>query len=133
MNVTVSPPSHLLKITAVTARWALGLLVAAWLLLALVVLVLHGWIVPRIGGYRGVLEAQATRSIGVEVRIASVSAQAEGFSGLFFPTFELRGVALHDAQGREALKLARVVAVVSPRSIWGSSGAPGCSSPSSSA
>ncbi|MBS0452961.1 MAG: TIGR02099 family protein [Proteobacteria bacterium] len=118
MNVTASPPSHLLKITAVTARWALGLLVAAWLLLALVVLVLHGWIVPRIGEYRGVLEAQASRSIGVEVRIASVSAQAEGFSGLFFPTFELRGVALHDAQGREALKLARVVAVVSPRSIW---------------
>lgn len=118
MNVTASPPSHLLKITAVTARWALGLLVAAWLLLALVVLVLHGWIVPRIGEYRGVLEAQATRSIGVEVRIASVSAQAEGFSGLFFPSFELRGVALHDAQGREALKLARVVATVSPRSIW---------------
>ncbi|MBS0344480.1 MAG: TIGR02099 family protein, partial [Proteobacteria bacterium] len=27
-------------------------------------------------------------------------------------------MALHDAQGREALKLARVVAVVSPRSIW---------------
>lgn len=118
MNVTVSPPSHLLKITAVTARWALGLLVAAWLLLALVVLVLHGWIVPRIGEYRGVLEAQATRSIGVEVRIGSVSAQAEGFRGFLFPTFELHDVALHDAQRREALKLARVVATVSPRSLW---------------
>lgn len=118
MNVTASPPSHLLKITAVTARWALGLLVAAWLLFALVVLVLHAWIVPRIGEYRGVLEAQASRSIGVEVRIGSISAQAEGYRGILFPTFELRDVALHDAHQREALKLARVVATVSPRSIF---------------
>ena len=118
MNVTASPPSHLLKITAVTARWALGLLVAAWLLFALVVLVLHAWIVPRICEYRGVLEAQASRSIGVEVRIGSISAQAEGFRGILFPTFELRDVALHDAQQREALRLARVVATVSPRSIF---------------
>ncbi|SFM32156.1 YhdP family protein [Variovorax sp. OV329] len=118
MNVTASPPSHLLKITAVTARWALGLLVAAWLLFALVVLVLHAWIVPRIGEYRGVLEAQASRSIGVEVRIGSIHAQAEGFHGLLFPTFELRDVALLDAQKREGLKLARVVATVSPRSLF---------------
>ncbi len=118
MNVTASSPSHLLKITAVTARWALGLLIAAWLLFALVVLVLHGWIVPRIGEYRGALEAQATRSIGVAVRIGSISAQAEGWRGFLFPSFELRDVALHDAQQREALKLARVVATVSPRSLW---------------
>ncbi|HSV60276.1 MAG TPA: YhdP family protein [Variovorax sp.] len=118
MNVTASPPSHLLKITAVTARWALGLLVAAWLLFALVVVVLHGWIVPRIGEYRPVLEAQASRSIGVPVRIGAISAQAEGWRGLLFPSFELRDVVLHDAQQREALKLARVVATVSPRAIW---------------
>lgn len=118
MNVTASSPSHLLKITAVTARWALGLLVAAWLLLALVVLVLHGWIVPRIGEYRGALEAQATRSIGVAVSIGSVSAQAEGWRGMLFPTFELSDVVLHDEQNREALKLAKVLATVSPRSLW---------------
>src|ERR1700742_1320637 len=112
MNVTASPPSHLLKITAVTARWALGLLVAAWLLFALVVVVLHGWIVPRIGEYRPVLEAQASRSVGVPVSIGAVSAQTEGWRGFLFPTFELRDVALHDAQQREALKLARVVATV---------------------
>ena len=35
MNDTASTPSRLLKITAVTARWLLGLLIAAWLLLAL--------------------------------------------------------------------------------------------------
>jgi len=65
MNDTTSSPSRLLKITAATARWLLGLLIGAWLLLALSVVVLHLWIVPRIGNYRGALEAQATRAIGV--------------------------------------------------------------------
>ncbi|MDM0115298.1 YhdP family protein [Variovorax sp. J22R133] len=118
MNVTASSPSRLLKITAVTARWLLGLLVAAWLLFALVVVVLHGWIVPRIGEYRGVLEAQATRSIGVPVTIGAITAKSEGLLGSFFPTFELRDVVLHDAQNRDALRLGRVVAGFSPRSMW---------------
>lgn len=114
MNDTVSSPSRLLKITAVTARWLLGLLVAAWLLLALAVVVLHAWIVPRIGDYRGALEAQASKAIGVPVRIGSITAR----SGSLFPAFELRDVVLQDAQQREALRLVRVVASVSPRSLW---------------
>ncbi|MDM0039499.1 YhdP family protein [Variovorax sp. J22G21] len=114
MNDTTSSPSRLLRITAVTARWILGLLIAAWLLFALSVVVLHGWIVPRIGDYRGALEAQASKAIGVPVRIGSITAE----SGSLFPSFELRDVVLHDAQQREALKLARVVASVSPRSLW---------------
>ena len=114
MNDTTSSPSRLLRITAVTARWILGLLIAAWLLFALSVVVLHGWIVPRIGDYRGALEAQASKVIGVPVRIGSITAE----SGGLFPSFELRDVVLHDAQQREALKLARVVASVSPRSLW---------------
>jgi len=118
MNVTASPPSRWLKITAVVARWALGLVAAAWLLFAAVVVVLHGWIVPRIGEYRGALEAQATRSIGVPVRIGAVSAHSEGWRGIFLPTIELRDVVLHDAQQREALRLPRVSATVSARSLW---------------
>ncbi|WP_422823975.1 YhdP family protein [Variovorax robiniae] len=114
MNVTTSSPSRLLQVTAVTARWMLGLLIAAWLLFALSVVVLHGWIVPRIGEYRAVLEAQASKAIGVPVRIGAITAVSEGL----FPTFELRDVVLHDSLNREALKLARVVASVSPRSIW---------------
>jgi uncharacterized protein (TIGR02099 family) len=114
MNDTTSSPSRLLKITAVTARLLLGLLIGAWLLFALSVAVLHSWIVPRIGEYRGALEAQASRAIGVPVRIGSITAQ----SGSLFPTFELRDVVLQDAQQREALRLARVVASVSPRSAW---------------
>ncbi|WP_307646081.1 YhdP family protein [Variovorax boronicumulans] len=114
MNDTASTPSRLLKITAVTARWLLGLLIAAWLLLALSVVVLHAWIVPRIGDFRGALEAQASKAIGVPVRIGSITARPEGL----FPAFELRDVVLQDADQREALRLVRVVASVSPRSIW---------------
>jgi uncharacterized protein (TIGR02099 family) len=114
MNDTASTPSRLLKITAVTARWLLGLLIAAWLLLALSVVVLHAWIVPRIGDFRGALEAQASKAIGVPVRIGSITARAEGL----FPAFELRDVVLQDAEKREALRLVRVVASVSPRSLW---------------
>src|SRR4051794_24121422 len=114
MNDTTSSPSRLLKITAVTARWLLALLFGAWLLLVLSVVVLHVWIVPRIGDYRGALEAQASRAIGVPVRIGSVSAQ----SGGLFPTIELRDVVLQDSNEQEALRLMRVVASVSPRSLW---------------
>lgn len=114
MNDTASSPSRLLKITAVTARWLLGLLIAAWLLFGLSVFVLHAWIVPRIGEYRAALETQASKAIGVPVRIGSIEAR----SGHLFPTFELRDVVLQDAQQRDALRLARVVASVSPRSIW---------------
>ncbi|MGJ7509520.1 YhdP family protein [Variovorax sp. GT1P44] len=114
MNDTTSSPSRLLKITAATARWLLGLLIGAWLLLALSVVVLHIWIVPRIGDYRVALEAQATRAIGVPVLIGSISAQ----SGGIFPTVELRDVVLQDAHQQAALRLERVVASVSPRSLW---------------
>ena len=114
MNDTTSSPSRLLKITAVTARWLLGLLLGAWLLLALSVVVLHIWIVPRIGDYRVALEAQATRAIGVPVLIGSITAR----SGSIFPTVELRDVVLQDARKQEALRLERVVASVSPRSLW---------------
>jgi len=114
MNDTASSPSRLLKLTAVTARWLLSLLIAAWLLLALSVVVLHAWIVPRIGDFRGALEAQASKAIGVPVLIGSITARSEGL----FPAFELRDVVLLDAGKREALRLVRVVASVSPRSLW---------------
>ena len=114
MNDTATHPSRLLKITAVSAKWLLGLLIAAWLLFAVSVVVLHGWIVPRIGDYRGFVEAQASRIIGVPVQIGAIGAK----SGTLFPTFELNDVVVRDASGREALRLARVVASVSPRSLW---------------
>ena len=113
MNDTTSSPSRLLKITAATARWLLGLLIAAWLLVALSVFVLHGWIVPRIGEYRTAIEAQASRLLGAPVKIGSISAQSAGL----FPSFELRDVVISGGQ-QDAMRLGRVVASVSPRSVW---------------
>ena len=109
-----APPTRLLRCTAALARWLLGLLLAGYVVLALAWGGLHGWIVPRIGNYRAQLEQQATRALGIPVRLDTIAARTEGL----IPTVELGGVALLDAQGREALRLPRVVLAVSPRSLW---------------
>ena len=114
MNVTTPSPPRLLRIAAAAARWLLALVVAGWLLVGLCVVVLHAWIVPRIGEWRGALEVQASRLAGVPVRIGSLQA----YSRSLFPTIELHDVVLEDPGRGEALRLARVVASVSPRSLW---------------
>lgn len=114
MNETTPAPSKALKVchAAASALW--------WMALALCVVLtlawgaLHGWIVPRIGQWRPALEAQASQVLGVPVRIGAIEAQTQGM----LPSFELRDVTLQDAQGREALRLSRVVVAVSPRSLW---------------
>jgi uncharacterized protein (TIGR02099 family) len=103
-----------LKIAAVAARLALGLVLAFWILFAAAWAVLHGWIVPRIADFRPRLETAATQALGVPVRIGQITAR----SGGLIPAFELRDVALLDAQGRAALSLPRVLAAVSPSSLW---------------
>jgi uncharacterized protein (TIGR02099 family) len=117
MNEPLPNPSRLLKWMAIFARWSLGLLLAMWLLLAVVWGGLHGWIVPRISEYRPQLETLAARALGVPVRIGALSARTEGL----VPSFEIEDVALLDPQGREALRLPRVVVSLSPRSAmrWG--------------
>ncbi len=107
-------PTRRLKIAAVAARIALGLVLAFWVLFAAAWAVLHGWIVPRIAEFRPRLESAATQALGVPVRIGQITAR----SGGLVPSFELRDVALLDAQGRAALSLPRVLAAVSPSSLW---------------
>ena len=114
MNEPSLHPSPLLKTMAWLARWSLGLLVGALVLLAVSWGALHSWIVPRIGDYRVQLEAQAGRALGVPVRIGALAARSDSL----FPTIELRDVVLLDAQGSAALRLQRVVLAVSPRSLW---------------
>lgn len=109
-----SSPSRLLKASAAIAQWILWLLATAWLVLALAWGALHGWIVPRIGELRPDLETEAARVLGVPVRIGGIAAQ----SGGLIPSFELTNVVLLDAQGREALRLPRIVAALTPRSLW---------------
>ena len=114
MNESTPSPSRFLKASASIAQWVLWVLATAWLVLALAWGALHGWIVPRIGELRPDLEIEAARVLGVPVRIGSITAQ----SGGLIPSFELSDVVLLDAQGREALRLPRVVAALTPKSLW---------------
>ncbi len=107
-------PSKLLKTWSALTRWLLGLVLLVWLVLGVMWGGLHWMIVPRIAEFRPQLEAQATRAIGVPVRVGAVTATSDGL----LPSFELTNVSLLDAQGRVALSLPRVVVVVSPRSLW---------------
>ncbi|RZJ27192.1 MAG: TIGR02099 family protein [Haliea sp.] len=108
-------PTRRLKFAAMAARIALGLALAFWVLFGAAWAVLHGWIVPRIADFRPRLETAATQALGVPVRIGEITAR----SGGLIPSFELRDVTLLDAQGRAALSLPRVLAGVSPASLWG--------------
>lgn len=113
--IDLSPaPSSLLKTLTILARWSLGLLLTAWLVLLAAWSALHWVIVPRIAEFRPQLEARATQILGVPVRIGAIGAHSSGM----IPSFELTDVQLFDAQGREALRLPRVLAALSPRSLW---------------
>ena len=101
------------KITAALSKLLLGLAVAAWLMFALAWMALHWVIVPRIGELRPRLEIEASKVLGVPVKIGDISAKSVGI----IPSFELKDIALLDAAGREALKLPRILASVSPASL----------------
>jgi uncharacterized protein (TIGR02099 family) len=107
-------PSKLLKTWSALTRWLLAVVIFTWALLGIMWGALHWLIVPRIGEFRPQLEAQATRALGVPVRVGAVTASTSGL----LPSFELLDVSLLDAQGRAALSLPRIVVLVSPRSLW---------------
>ena len=108
-------PPRRLHWLALILRILLWLVASAWLLFGLSWFVLHGWIVPRIGEFRPRLELEASKALGVPVRIGGITAHSQGM----IPSFELSDVTLLDAQGREALRLPRVLGALSPSSIWG--------------
>lgn len=111
-----STPSsnRLLSMLAWSVRWLSWFMIAALMVFAVAWGVLHGFIVPRIGEFRPRVEAEASRALGVPVRIGELTAQSTGL----VPSFELRDVQLLDPQGREALRLPRVLAALSPKSLW---------------
>ncbi len=115
--ITSNAPTRIsagLRIGAWTARLLLWLVLAAWLLFTVTWAALQVWIVPRIGDYRVQMETQASKALGIPVRIGAVQAQSDGL----IPSFELHDVSLLDAQGREALQLPLVIASLSPLSLW---------------
>lgn len=101
------------KVAASLSRLLLWLAMAAWVLFAVAWIVLHGVIVPRIGDFRPQLETEASKALGVPVRIGAITATSVGI----IPSFELQNVALLDSAGREALKLPRILVAISPSSL----------------
>ena len=118
--VTAAAPAPIRRraFTAARLRWiarvSAGLVVAAWSLLLLAWLTLHWGILPHIEQWRPQIEQQASRVLGVPLRIGNISVR----SGGWMPALELRDVVLHDAQQRPALELPRVVAALSARSLF---------------
>lgn len=94
-------------------RLVLWLIFVAASLFLTLWLTLHWGILPRIEQWRPQLEAQASRALGVPVRIGGITATSHGW----VPSFELRDVTLLDARQRPALQLPRVAAALSPRSL----------------
>ena len=94
-------------------RIAFGLLLGAWSLLLLAWLTLHWGILPRIEQWRPQIEARASSALGVPVTIGAIRVR----SGGWVPALELSDVVLQDVQHREALRLPKVSAALSARSL----------------
>jgi uncharacterized protein (TIGR02099 family) len=94
-------------------RWTAGLILAAWSLILAAWLTLHWGILPQLEEWRPQIERRAGAALGVPVRIGAISVRSAGW----VPAFELADVRLLDAQGRVALRLARVAAALSPASL----------------
>lgn len=104
-----SKPSRLRRALRVVAL----LLLAGWSLLLLAWLALHWLILPHIERWREPMQARASAALGVPVRIGAIEVRSSGW----VPSFELRDVVLLDAQQRPALRLPRVLASVSLRTL----------------
>ena len=96
-----------------TARVLLGLVIAVWGLLLVAWLALHWAILPHIEQWRGPIEVRASAALGAPVRIGGIEVRSSGW----VPSLELREVLLLGADGQTALRLPRVFAAVSPRSL----------------
>ncbi len=90
---------------------ALGGVVLAGLLLAW--LTLQWAILPHIENWRPMMERHASAAIGVPVKIGRITVNSSGW----IPALELRDVVLSDRNGGEALRLPRVAAAITPRSV----------------
>ncbi len=100
-----------------TGRWiagALGLLIGLGSSVLLIAwLTLHWAILPHIQHWRGAIERRASHALGVPVTLGEIRVRSSGW----VPSIELRDVDFHDPLGRPALRLPRVVAAFSPRSL----------------
>lgn len=94
-------------------RGVLGTLLGVWALLLALWLILHWGILNHIEYWRPEIERRAGAALGVSVQIGRIEVQ----SGRWIPAMTLHEVTLRDADGRTALRLPRVFAALSPRSL----------------
>jgi uncharacterized protein (TIGR02099 family) len=94
-------------------RWLLVILALLWGLAVVAWVVLHWAILPHANDWRPWLEREASKALGVELRIGRITVE----SGGWMPRMELGDVVVLDAAGRPALQLPRVAAVVSAQSV----------------
>jgi uncharacterized protein (TIGR02099 family) len=94
-------------------RWAVLLLALLWALGVVAWSVLHWAILPHANEWRPWLEKEASKALGVELRIGRITVE----SGGWMPRMELGDVRVLDANGRPALTLPRVTAVLSAQSL----------------
>lgn len=88
-------------------------LIGVYFIAAASLLVARYWLVPQLPAYRAAFEEAASEALGQRVSIASFEADWYGFH----PWVELRGVTVHDRDGRPALELPQVRAVIAWRSL----------------
>jgi uncharacterized protein (TIGR02099 family) len=102
-------------------RWFKGVLVLGMVLLLVAATawgVLLTQILPRMDSWRDALSQQATRALGLSVKINGVQGWRDGI----WPVLSLRDVQVFDAQGRPGLRLAEVrarlsISTLSPRAL----------------
>jgi uncharacterized protein (TIGR02099 family) len=97
----------------IVLRTVVGLVIAAWSLLLIAWLVLYWAILPNVGQWKPQIEQRASRALGMPVRVGEIQVRSSGW----VPAFELRDVVLLDGEQREALRLPRVQAALSARSL----------------
>lgn len=114
MSTATSHPSRTLRLLARGVRALLWLATAGVLLLGLSAVVLHGFIVPRIGDWLPQLETLASRALGQTVQLGAVQADGQGW----VPSVVLQGVQVRNATGQTVLHIERAQAVLSARSLW---------------
>jgi uncharacterized protein YhdP len=102
-----------LRLCWTALRWALLGLALLWALGVAAWAVLHWAILPQANDWRPWLEKEASKALGVELRIGRITVE----SGGWMPRMELGDVRVLDANGRPALTLPRVAAVLSAQSL----------------
>lgn len=93
--------------------WSARVLLAVYFVCASSVFAVRHWVLPNADAFRGEIAASISTSLGLPVRIGSVTAEWIGLR----PTLALAELVISDAQGRRALGLAHVDATLSWTSL----------------